>query len=152
MNLQPATLAELAKLPNVNAVKEASGNISQVADVAALCGEELNIYSGNDDQIVPILSLGGKGVISVLSNVAPQQAHDICAAWFSGDTEKSLELQLKALPLCHALFADVNPIPVKWAMNRLGWNAGPLRLPLVEPSAAVQQSLENEMKAYGVLK
>lgn len=82
VNLQPATLAELAKLPNVNAVKEASGNISQVADVAALCGEELNIYSGNDDQIVPILSLGGKGVISVLSNVAPQQAHDICAAWF----------------------------------------------------------------------
>ena len=152
VNLQPATRAELAKLPNVNAVKEASGNISQVADVAALCGEELNIYSGNDDQIVPILSLGGKGVISVLSNVAPQQAHDICAAWFSGDTEKSLELQLKALPLCHALFADVNPIPVKWAMNRLGWNAGPLRLPLVEPSAAVQQSLENEMKAYGVLK
>ena len=152
VNLQPATLAELAKLPNVNAVKEASGNISQVADVAALCGEELNIYSGNDDQIVPILSLGGKGVISVLSNVAPQQAHDICAAWFSGATAKSLELQLKALPLCHALFADVNPIPVKWAMNRLGWNAGPLRLPLVEPSAAVQQSLENEMKAYGVLK
>lgn len=152
VNLQPATLAELAKLPNVNAVKEASGNISQVADVAALCGEELNIYSGNDDQIVPILSLGGKGVISVLSNVAPQQAHDICAAWFSGDTAKSLKLQLKALPLCHALFADVNPIPVKWAMNRLGWNAGPLRLPLVEPSVAVQQSLENEMKAYGVLK
>lgn len=152
VNLQPATLAELAKLPNVNAVKEASGNISQVADVAALCGEELNIYSGNDDQIVPILSLGGKGVISVLSNVAPQQAHDICAAWFSGDTAKSLELQLKTLPLCHALFADVNPIPVKWAMKRLGWNAGPLRLPLVEPSAAVQQSLENEMKAYGVLK
>ena len=152
VNLQPATLAELAKLPNVNAVKEASGNISQVADVAALCGEELNIYSGNDDQIVPILSLGGKGVISVLSNVAPQQAHDICAAWFSGDTAKSLKLQLKALPLCLALFADVIPIPVKWAMNRLGWNAGPLRLPLVEPSAAVQQSLENEMKAYGVLK
>ena len=152
VNLQPATLAELAKLPNVNAVKEASGNISQVADVAALCGEELNIYSGNDDQIVPILSLGGKGVISVLSNVAPQQAHDICAAWFSGDTANCLVLQLKALPLCHALFADVNPIPVKWAMNRLGWNAGPLRLPLVEPSAAVQQSLENEMKAYGVLK
>ena len=107
VNLQPATLAELAKLPNVNAVKEASGNISQVADVAALCGEELNIYSGNDDQIVPILSLGGKGVISVLSNVAPQQAHDICAAWFSGNTAKSLELQLKALPLCHALFLSL---------------------------------------------
>ena len=109
VNLQPATLAELAKLPNVNAVKEASGNISQVADVAALCGEELNIYSGNDDQIVPILSLGGKGVISVLSNVAPQQAHDICAAWFSGDTAKSLELQLKALPLCHVCRCKPHP-------------------------------------------
>lgn len=152
VNLLPTTLAELAKLPNVNAVKEASGNISQIADIAALCGDELNIYSGNDDQIVPILSLGGKGVISVLSNVAPQQAHDICAAWFAGDTAKSLDLQLKALPLCHALFADVNPIPVKWAMNRLGWNAGPLRLPLVEPSAAVQEKLEAEMKAYGILK
>ena len=152
-NILPETVVKLCKdVENIVGVKEASGNISQVADVAALCGEELNIYSGNDDQIVPILSLGGKGVISVLSNVAPQQAHDICAAWFSGDTAKSLELQLKALPLCHALFADVNPIPVKWAMNRLGWNAGPLRLPLVEPSAAVQQSLENEMKAYGVLK
>ena len=98
VNLQPATLAELAKLPNVNAVKEASGNISQVADVAALCGEELNIYSGNDDQIVPILSLGGKGVISVLSNVAPQQAHDICAAWFSGDTAKSRKRCRCAMP------------------------------------------------------
>ena len=152
-NILPETVVKLCKdVENIVGVKEASGNISQVADVAALCGEELNIYSGNDDQIVPILSLGGKGVISVLSNVAPQQAHDICAAWFSGDTAKSLELQLKALPLCHALFADVNPIPVKWAMNRLGWNAGSLRLPLVEPSAAVQQSLENEMKAYGVLK
>lgn len=124
VNLQPATLAELAKLPNVNAVKEASGNISQVADVAALCGEELNIYSGNDDQIVPILSLGGKGVISVLSNVAPQQAHDICAAWFSGDTAKSLELQLKALPLCHALFADVNPHPGQMGNEPPGLECG----------------------------
>ena len=152
LNIEPKTCLKLSKIPNIVAIKEASGNISQIAKIANLCGDNLHIYSGNDDQIVPILSLGGKGVISVLSNVAPQQAHDICAAWFSGDTAKSLELQLKALPLCHALFADVNPIPVKWAMNRLGWNAGPLRLPLVEPSAAVQQSLENEMKAYGVLK
>ena len=98
VNLQPATLAELAKLPNVNAVKEASGNISQVADVAALCGEELNIYSGNDDQIVPILSLGGKGVISVLSNVAPQQAHDICAAWFSGKEPGTAAESAAAVP------------------------------------------------------
>lgn len=152
VNIAPQTLAELAKLPNINAVKEASGNISQVAEIAALCGDSLNIYSGNDDQIVPLLALGGKGVISVLSNVAPQYTHDICARWFEGKTEESLAMQLKALPLCHALFADVNPIPVKWAMNRLGWQAGPLRLPLVEPSAAVQQKLETELEAFGLLK
>ena len=152
VNLQPATLAELAKLPNVNAVKEASGNISQVADVAALCGEELNIYSGNDDQIVPLLALGGKGVISVLSNVAPQYTHDICAKWFAGETAESLSMQLKAVPLIKALFADVNPIPVKWAMNRLGWNAGDCRLPLVAPSAAVQAQLETAMQEFGLLK
>ena len=151
-NLLPETCAALAGHPRIAAVKEASGNISQIVSLFHKAEAHLDVYSGNDDQIVPMMSLGAKGVISVLSNVAPQQAHDICAAWFSGDTAKSLELQLKALPLCHALFADVNPIPVKWAMNRLGWNAGPLRLPLVEPSVAVQQSLENEMKAYGVLK
>ena len=153
LTMKPETIVKLCReVPNIVGVKEASGNFSAIAEIMHLANGCVDLYSGNDDQIVPILSLGGKGVISVLSNVAPQQAHDICAAWFSGDTAKSLELQLKALPLCHALFADVNPIPVKWAMNRLGWNAGPLRLPLVEPSAAVQQSLENEMKAYGVLK
>jgi len=151
-NLQPATLAELAKLPNINAVKEASGNISQVAEIAELCGENLNIYSGNDDQIVPLMALGGKGVISVLSNVAPQYTHDLCAKWLAGDTAGSLEMQLKALPLCKALFADVNPIPVKWAMNRLGWQAGACRLPLVEPSAAVQELLETAMQDFGLLK
>ena len=150
-NLTPATLAELAKLPNINAVKEASGNISQVAEIAALCGEELNIYSGNDDQIVPMLSLGGKGVISVLSNVAPQYTHDLCAKWFSGDVQGSMEMQLKAMPLCKALFADVNPIPVKWAMNRLGWKAGPCRLPLVEPSAAVQNLLDKALRDFGLV-
>lgn len=152
VNIAPQTLAELAKLPNINAVKEASGNISQVAEIAALCGDSLNIYSGNDDQIVPLLALGAKGVISVLSNVAPRYTHDMCARWFEGKTEESLAMQLKALPLCHALFADVNPIPVKWAMNRLGWQAGPLRLPLVEPSQAVQQRLETELEAFGLLK
>lgn len=150
-NLTPATLAELAKLPNINAVKEASGNISQVAEIAALCGEELNIYSGNDDQIVPMLSLGGKGVISVLSNVAPQYTHDLCAKWFSGDVQGSMEMQLKAMPLCKALFADVNPIPVKWAMNRLGWKAGPCRLPLVEPFAAVQNQLDKALRDFGLV-
>ena len=151
-NLQPATLAELAKLPNINAVKAASGNISQVAEIAELCGDELNIYSGNDDQVIPLMALGGKGVISVLSNVAPQFTHDMCAKWLAGDTAGSLAMQLQALPLCKALFADVNPIPVKWAMNRLGWQAGPCRLPLVEPSAAVQQRLETAMRDFGLLK
>lgn len=151
-NLQPATLAELAKLPNINAVKEASGNISQVAEIAELCGEGLNIYSGNDDQVIPLMALGGKGVISVLSNVAPQYTHDMCAKWLAGDISGSLAMQLQALPLCKALFADVNPIPVKWAMNRLGWKAGPCRLPLVEPSAAVQERLETAMREFGLLK
>lgn len=150
-NLTPASLKQLAKHPNINAVKEASGNISQVAEIAAACGEELNIYSGNDDQIVPLLALGGKGVISVLSNVAPRYTHDICAKWFAGDTAGSLAMQLAALPLCKALFADVNPIPVKWAMNRLGWHAGACRLPLVDPDEAVQAQLDSALRAFGLL-
>ena len=150
-NLTAASLKQLAKHPNINAVKEASGNISQVAEIAAACGEELNIYSGNDDQIVPLLALGGKGVISVLSNVAPRYTHDICAKWFAGDTAGSLAMQLAALPLCKALFADVNPIPVKWAMNRLGWHAGACRLPLVDPNEAVQAQLDSALRAFGLL-
>ena len=150
-NLTAASLAQLAKHPHINAVKEASGNISQVAEIAAACGEELNIYSGNDDQIVPLLALGGKGVISVLSNVAPRYTHDICAKWFAGDTSGSLAMQLAALPLCKALFADVNPIPVKWAMNRLGWHAGACRLPLVDPDEAVQAQLDSALRAFGLL-
>lgn len=150
-NLTAASLKQLAKHPNINAVKEASGNISQVAEIAAACGEDLNIYSGNDDQIVPLLALGGKGVISVLSNVAPRYTHDICAKWFAGDTAGSLAMQLAALPLCKALFADVNPIPVKWAMNRLGWHAGACRLPLVAPDEAVQAQLDSALRAFGLL-
>ena len=123
-----------------------------LTEIAAACGDSLNIYSGNDDQIVPLLALGGKGVISVLSNVAPQYTHDICAKWFAGETAESLSMQLKAVPLIKALFADVNPIPVKWAMNRLGWNAGDCRLPLVAPSAAVQAQLETAMQEFGLLK
>ena len=150
-NLTAASLKQLAKHPNINAVKEASGSISQVAEIAAACGEELNIYSGNDDQIVPLLALGGKGVISVLSNVAPRYTHDLCAKWFAGDTAGSLAMQLAALPLCKALFADVNPIPVKWAMNRLGWHAGACRLPLVAPNEAVQAQLDSALRAFGLL-
>lgn len=151
LNIAPETALELSRHPLINGIKEASGNISQVAKIAQLCGDELNIYSGNDDQIVPLLALGGKGVISVLSNMAPQYTHDICAKWFAGETQESLQMQLKALPLCKALFADVNPIPAKWAMNRLGWQAGACRLPLVEPSAAVQDQLETAMRDFGLL-
>ena len=151
-NLTPATLAELAKHPNINAVKEASGNISQVAEIAAACGTELNIYSGNDDQVVPLLSLGGKGVISVVSNVKPELMHDCCKAWFDGDTRKACQLQLEILPLADALFCEVNPIPVKYAMNVLGWNAGACRLPLVEPSDAHKEKIEQALAAEGLLK
>ena len=152
MNIEPATVKKLAEHPLVCGIKEASGNISQVATIRQMCGDDIDVYSGNDDQIVPILSLGGKGVISVLSNVAPQYTHDICAKWFAGETAESLSMQLKAVPLIKALFADVNPIPVKWAMNRLGWNAGDCRLPLVAPSAAVQAQLEAAMQEFGLLK
>ena len=151
VNIQPATLAVLCRHPNINAVKEASGNLAQISEISALCGDDLIIYSGEDGIIVPMLAVGAKGVISVLSNVAPRQTHDICQLWFEGKTQESLALQLKALPLCNALFADVNPIPVKWAMNRLGWNAGPCRLPLVEPYETVRQRLETTMRDFGVL-
>ena len=151
-NLTPATLAELAKHPNINAVKEASGNISLVAEIAAACGDSLNIYSGNDDQVVPLLSLGGKGVISVVSNVKPELMHNCCKAWFDGDTRKACQLQLEILPLADALFCEVNPIPVKYAMNVLGWNAGACRLPLVEPSDAHKEKIEQALAAEGLLK
>ena len=151
-NLTPATLAELAKHPNINAVKEASGNISHVAEIAAACGDSLNIYSGNDDQIVPLLALGGKGVISVLSNVAPELVHNCCQAFFDGDTAKARDLQLEMLPLSDALFCEVNPIPIKYAMNLLGWEAGECRLPLVEPSEAHQAQIENTLRAAGLIQ
>ena len=143
---------ELSKHPLINGIKEASGNIGQVAKIAALCGDELNIYSGNDDQVVPLLSLGGKGVISVVSNVKPELVHNCCKAWFDGDTAKARALQLEMLPLCDALFCEVNPIPVKYAMNVLGWEAGECRLPLVEPSDAHKEQIEQALQAAGVIK
>lgn len=151
IGIQPETYVKLAQHPNIAAIKEANSDISKIVETFALVGDQLDIYSGNDDQIVPLLALGGKGVISVLSNVAPQYTHDICAKWFAGETQESLQMQLKVLPLCKALFADVNPIPAKWAMNRLGWQAGACRLPLVEPSAAVQDQLETAMRDFGLL-
>ena len=152
LNIAPETALELSKHPLINGIKEASGNISQVAKIAQLCGDELNIYSGNDDQVVPLLSLGGKGVISVVSNVKPELMHDCCKAWFEGDTRKACQLQLEILPLADALFCEVNPIPVKYAMNVLGWNAGACRLPLVEPSDAHKEKIEQALAAEGLLK
>ena len=149
-NLTPATLAELAKHPNINAVKEASGNISHVAEIAAACGDSLNIYSGNDDQIVPMMSLGAKGVISVLSNVAPKETHDIVALYNEGKVKESCDLQLKALPLIHALFSEVNPIPVKKALNLMGKEVGPLRGPLSEMEEEHAAKLAEEMKKFGI--
>ena len=151
VNILPETAYELSKLPNINAIKEASGNIAQVAKIAQLCGDALNIYSGNDDQIVPLLALGGKGVISVLSNVAPRETHEICQKWFDGDIAASLAAQLKYLPLCEALFCDVNPIPVKFAMNQLGYQAGSCRLPLVDTSKANQERIRNALHTAGLL-
>lgn len=132
MNITVDTYKELSRHPLVVGAKEASGNLSQIAHIAQVCGDDLPIYSGNDDQIVPILSLGGKGVISVLSNVAPEDTHKICSLFFEGKVEESRKLQLDYLPLIDALFSDVNPIPVKEAMNILGWKAGFCRLPLYD--------------------
>lgn len=151
VNIAPETLAYLAKnVENIVGVKEASGNISQVAQIAQLAGDSLDIYSGNDDQIVPILSLGGKGVISVLSNIAPRETHDIVAKYLEGDVKGSRELQLRALPLVEQLFCEVNPIPVKTAMNMLGWEVGPLRMPLSPMEEEHKAHLKAAMDAFGV--
>lgn len=150
--LQPETTAWLCQnVENIVGVKEASGNISQVAKLMSLAGDQIDLYSGNDDQIVPIMALGGIGVISVLSNVAPQQTHDIAAAWLEGDTQKSCRLQLEAIELIDALFCEVNPIPVKKAMNLQGKEVGPLRAPLFEMEEANAARLEKAMKNYGIL-
>lgn len=150
-NIEPATVAELVKnVDNIVAVKEASGNISQVAKIMALTDGNIDLYSGNDDQIVPMLSLGAKGVISVLSNVAPQETHDICEKFFNGDVKGSAALQLKALPLIEQLFCEVNPIPVKKAMQLMGVECGPLRMPLTEISKEHEQALAKAMKDFGI--
>lgn len=151
-NLLPETVAYLVKnVKNIVGVKEASGNISQVAKLMRLAGDEIELYSGNDDQIVPIMSLGGCGVISVLSNVAPRQTHDIVASYLEGDVRRSCELQLAALDLIDALFCEVNPIPVKKALNLMGKEAGPLRGPLSEMEDKNAERLEKAMKEYGIL-
>lgn len=151
-NIQPETIIRLCEdVENIVAVKEASGNIGQIARLAAKGRDKVDIYSGNDDQIVPILSLGGKGVISVLSNVAPRQTHDICAKYFAGDVEGSLQLQLDAMELYEALFCEVNPIPVKKALNLMGMEAGTLRLPLTEMEEDNTEKLKKAMQGFGLL-
>lgn len=145
VNIAPETCLELSKVENIVAVKEASGDISQVAKIAHLCKDALSIYSGNDDQVLPILSLGGIGVISVLSNVKPRFTHDMVEVFFNGDIEKATKMQLDAIPLINALFAEVNPIPVKAALNILNYNYGIPRLPLIEASSSVKEKLEKEL-------
>ena len=150
-SIQPETYLELSKHPNIVATKEANGNISAIAKTIALCGDELDIYSGNDDQVLPILALGGKGVISVFANICPAETHDICEKFFQGDLAGSRELFLKYLPLMEDLFMDVNPIPVKEAMNMMGMECGPCRLPLCEMSPAAKEKLAAALKRYGLI-
>ena len=150
-NLQPATVAALVKnVKNIVGIKAASGDLSQIAKMMSMAGEDLELYSGNDDQILPIMSLGGLGVISVLSNVAPKQTHDIVMKFMEGDTREAARLQLEAIPLINALFCEVNPIPVKTAMNMMGMEVGPLRMPLCEMEESNKETLAKAMKDYGL--
>jgi len=151
LNMTPETVNALSYTENIVAIKEASGNITQVVEIAALCDGRLDIYSGNDDQVVPLLSLGGKGVISVAANIIPKQMHDLVTRYLSGDTQGGLALQLGIMGLYRALFCEVNPIPVKAAMNMMGLQAGGYRKPLVEMEPAHLAFLEKEMKAYGLI-
>ena len=151
-NIQPATLAKMVKdVDNIVGVKEASGNIGSVAQIMHLCDGNIDLYSGNVDQVVPLLSLGGIGVISVLSNVAPAYVHDMVMKYLSGDTAESCKMQLDALPMCDALFCEVNPIPVKAALNMMGKEAGPLRAPLTEIEPAHREVLRKAMEDFGLL-
>ncbi len=152
MKIAPETCAELAKVPNIVGIKEACGDLSAVAKTAALCGSDFDIYSGNDDQTIPILSLGGKGVISVTSNIIPDEMHDMCEAFWNGDYKKACRLQLDILGIFDAMFCEVNPIPVKGAMNMLGFGVGECHLPLVEMSDDHKAFVKKELEKFGLLK
>lgn len=148
LNIEPETCLELSKIPNIVGIKEASGNISQVAKIANLCQDNLAIYSGNDDQIVPILSFGGLGVISVLSNIYPKYVHDLVMDYLTGNWQKATASQVYAIPLINALFSEVNPIPIKYAVNKIGFKAGLPRLPLVELSDKNKEKIDLIMKNW----
>ena len=150
VNIAPKTVLELSKHPNINAIKEASGDISQIAEIAHLCGDNINIYSGNDDQVVPIMSLGGKGCISVLSNLLPKEASEMCRLFREGDVKTAAEMQLKYIPLINALFSEVNPIPVKAAMAKMGFCEDYLRLPLTPMEDTTRENLYTQMKNAGI--
>ena len=151
INIEPSTMAVLAKHPNITAIKEASGNIGKCVEIAALCGNEISMYSGNDDQVVPLMSLGGDGVISVLSNLMPKETSEMCHKFFEGDTEGALEMQLKYIPLIQALFCETNPIPVRRAMAEMGFGKNILRLPLVPMEEAHAEVLLNEMRKLSLI-
>lgn len=151
LNIAPKTVCALSAVENIVAIKEASDNIVQIAEIAALCGDRMDIYSGNDNQILPILSLGGKGVISVVANVAPRQVHDLVMEYLKGSREIALKLQLDMMPLVRALFCEVNPIPVKAALNLMGMQAGGYRAPLTRMEEENHAMLKKEMQRYGLL-
>lgn len=151
VNIEPETCLELSKIPNIVAIKEASGDISQIAKIASLCKDNLNIYSGNDDQTIPILSLGGIGVISVLSNIAPKKTSKMVHDFLNGNLEEARKIQLESLPLCSSLFIEVNPIPVKAALNMMGYDFGTPRLPLTEITSKSKEILKNDMKNFGLI-
>ena len=152
VNITPQTCKKLSEIPNIVAIKEASGNLSQIAEIKNLCKDELQIYSGNDDQITPILAVGGIGVISVLSNIAPKYTHNIVADFENGNITSAIDSQIRAIPLIKALFCEVNPIPVKAALNMLGYNVGNPRLPLIEMSDAGKEKMKSELISFGLLK
>ena len=151
VDIKPETYAKLCKHPRIVAAKEANGDLTSILRTRKLCGDELAIYSGNDDQIIPILALGGKGVISVLSNVAPRDTHLICQNYFDGKTDEAARIQIDYCDLIDALFCEVNPIPVKVAMRLMGWNVGELRMPLCEPEPVHVEQIKNALKAHGLL-
>lgn len=150
LNITPATCLELSKIENIVAIKEASGNISQIAEIASLCRDNLYIYSGNDDQVLPVLSLGGIGVISVLSNIIPEVVHKMTYDFFAGNIKEATDAQLNTLELTNSLFCEVNPIPVKAALNMIGFNVGTPRLPLVEMSDSGKLRLRKALKDFGL--